>query len=132
MEQEHSEAIRRVLEGITGRVLEGLTGQHVEPTADVQRLIERMDARLLVAENTLQDVRLTLTGIGSLAKSLAERQPVHEDILQSLAVTMAKQDTINERLTASLEQLDRANERLEGILVGIRDGLARVNGRTEG
>jgi hypothetical protein len=138
MEQQEYEAMRRFLEGIAAR--------QVEQAADVHRLIEHMDARLLVAENTLSDVRLTLTGIGSLAKSLAERQEqlaarqqVHEDIMKSLAAILVKQDTINDRLTTSMERLDRTSERLstsierlEGILVGIRDLLRRGNGRTEG
>jgi hypothetical protein len=138
MEQQEYEAMRRTLEGIAQKQLEQAT--------DLSRLFVGMDSRITLAEQTLRDVRLTMTGIGSLAKSLAERQEnlaerqhVHEDIMKSLAATLVKQDTINERLTATIERLDRTTERLstsierlEGILVGIRDILRRGNGRAEG
>lgn len=135
MEQSAYEAMRRIFEDMAQK--------QVEHTADVSRLIDRMDTRIMLAENTLRDVRLTMTGIGSLAKSLAERQEnlaerqqVHEGIMKSLAATMAKQDTINDnqhQITTTQQQtnerLERTIERLEGILVGIRDLLGRGNGR---
>jgi hypothetical protein len=114
VEQEQYEAMRRSLEE--------MAQQQLKQAADLSRLFTLMDTRILAAENTLRDMRLTMTGIGSLAKNLAERQQVHEDILKSLAATLAKQDIIN-------ENQQRTNERLEGILSAIRDLLGRGNGR---
>jgi ABC-type transporter Mla subunit MlaD len=113
MEQEQYETIRRDLEA--------MAQQNLRHQADLSRLLERMDTRMMASDNILRDVRLTMTGIGSLAKSLAERQDAHEVIMKSLAATLAKQDTINERLTGAIERLDVT-------LQAIKDLLGRGNG----
>lgn len=47
-------------------------------------MLDRSNMHLNKFEDVLRDMRLTLTGIGSIAKSLSEKQQGHEDILRAV------------------------------------------------
>jgi hypothetical protein len=108
------------------QMLDAMARRQLEQAADLSQLLTRFDQRQRLAEETLRDVRLTLTGIGSLAKSLAERQETHEDILRSLAATLAHQDTINERHDALVARQEEFNRLQVDINTDTKTTLARI------
>lgn len=105
------------------RILEDLAQRQLVQAADLRELLDRMDRRLALAEQTQRDMRLTLTGIGALAQRLTERMEGHEAILRSLTAILTSQqqrnehqDTLNERLAAAIERLDVTQARIETLL----------------
>ena len=71
LERMHHDELSRAAD--LGRTLERLT-----------TMIERVNNHLSRFDDVLRDMRLTMTGIGSIAKSLTEKQQGHEDILRAV------------------------------------------------
>jgi hypothetical protein len=62
--------------------LERLEHQLLRQSADMGTTLSRLTTLLSSFETGLRDIRLTMTGIGSLAKSLSEKTQSHEEILR--------------------------------------------------
>jgi hypothetical protein len=62
--------------------LERMEHKMLRDAADMATTIKLLSTLLSNFENGLRDIRLTMTGIGSLAKSLSEKAHSHEEILR--------------------------------------------------
>ena len=73
--------------------LERMERADLHRAADLGNTVSRLTTLLSSFESGLKDIRLTMTGIGSLAKSLSERSSQHDDLLALLVL-------VSEKLTA--------------------------------
>jgi hypothetical protein len=62
--------------------LERLEHKMLRDAADLGTTLSRLTSLLSRFDDALRDIRLTMTGIGSLAKSLSEKTQSHEEILR--------------------------------------------------
>lgn len=62
--------------------LERMEHKMLRDAADMAHTLKLLSTLLANFETGLRDIRLTMTGIGSLAKSLSEKTQSHEEILR--------------------------------------------------